>query len=194
MKKTISKFAILSIIFTLALSVNFIFAAWIGPTAPPPDNNTPLPLNVGPTDQIKNGGLGLNKLSVFGPGYFQNNLGVGITNPEQKLEVVGGVKVGEATVCTDGTIRYSDNDFQGCKAGSWVSLTEGGSGGGSGTILSGSLCGAYFTGCGGVPSRNYQCGGMNVNSGCPSGYSKKQISQSSWYGVCDAQLYSCIKE
>ena len=40
--------------------------AWTGPTSTPPNGNVAAPLNVGTTDQIKNAGLGLNSLAVFG--------------------------------------------------------------------------------------------------------------------------------
>src|SRR3989338_8063683 len=40
--------------------------AWTGPTAPPPNGNVPAPVNVGSSDQVKNAGLGVNYLAVFG--------------------------------------------------------------------------------------------------------------------------------
>jgi hypothetical protein len=40
--------------------------AWTGPTSAPPNGNVSAPINVGTTDQIKNAGLGLNSLAVFG--------------------------------------------------------------------------------------------------------------------------------
>lgn len=40
--------------------------AWSEPTAAPPGNNVAAPINVGSTDQVKNGGLGVNSLAVFG--------------------------------------------------------------------------------------------------------------------------------
>jgi hypothetical protein len=60
---------------TLALSVaTFILGtisigivyAWSGPTAAPPGGNVAAPINVGSTDQVKDGGIGVNKLAVFG--------------------------------------------------------------------------------------------------------------------------------
>ena len=44
----------------------FIALAWTGPTSAPPNGNVAAPINVGTTDQIKNGGLGLDALAVFG--------------------------------------------------------------------------------------------------------------------------------
>lgn len=40
--------------------------AWTGPAAAPPDGNVDAPLNVGSADQVKNAGLSLNALAVFG--------------------------------------------------------------------------------------------------------------------------------
>ena len=55
----------------LGLIVGTVFAsvialAWTGPTSPPPAGNVAAPLNVGTSDQIKNAGLGINSLAVFG--------------------------------------------------------------------------------------------------------------------------------
>lgn len=40
--------------------------AWTGPTSAPPNGNISPPVNVGTTDQVKNSGLALNSLAVFG--------------------------------------------------------------------------------------------------------------------------------
>ncbi len=40
--------------------------AWTGPASAPPNGNVSAPINVGTTDQVKNAGLGLNSLAVFG--------------------------------------------------------------------------------------------------------------------------------
>jgi hypothetical protein len=44
----------------------FIVLAWTGPTAPPPNGNVAAPINTGKTDQVKDAGLALNALAVFG--------------------------------------------------------------------------------------------------------------------------------
>jgi hypothetical protein len=51
-----------AVLFTTAS----VIIAWTGPTAAPPSGNVAAPLNVGTTDQIKNAGLGLDALAVFG--------------------------------------------------------------------------------------------------------------------------------
>lgn len=46
-------------------SVSVLFA-WDGPETAPPAGNTPFPVNVGDADQVKNAGLSVNALAVFG--------------------------------------------------------------------------------------------------------------------------------
>lgn len=43
-----------------------IVIAWTGPSSAPPNGNVSAPLNVGSTDQVKNAGLSVNALAVFG--------------------------------------------------------------------------------------------------------------------------------
>lgn len=49
-----------------AIFASMIVLAWTGPTSPPPNGNVAAPINVGGTDQVKNAGLALNSLAVFG--------------------------------------------------------------------------------------------------------------------------------
>lgn len=69
MRSAISAFA-LTLTGFFAGAVFFIAAslvlAWTGPTSAPPNGNVSAPINVGATDQIKNAGLGINSLAVFG--------------------------------------------------------------------------------------------------------------------------------
>lgn len=65
MSKTFS----LSFISTLValgglFAYSFSGAVWTAPTAVPPNNNTPAPLNVGPDAQVKSGNLGTNILAA----------------------------------------------------------------------------------------------------------------------------------
>ncbi|MDP6387981.1 MAG: hypothetical protein QGG63_01765 [Candidatus Pacebacteria bacterium] len=126
MKKHITKFLILTIILTAALSVNYLFAAWTGPTQAPPGGNTPTPIHTGSTPQIKEGGLSLSSLLVSGGAYFQGNVGVGVEEPTETLDISGGIKVGNTSSANAGTIRWTGADFQGYMGGDWVSLTGAG--------------------------------------------------------------------
>jgi len=130
MQKHITKFLILTIILTAALSVNYLFAAWVGPTQAPPGGNTSTPIHVGSTNQVKDGGLSLDALSVFGGGYFQGNVGVGVVVPTEALDVSGGAKIseglqiGNTTNTQAGTIRWTGADLEVYDGSAWVSLTS----------------------------------------------------------------------
>ena len=125
MQKTITKFLILTIILTAALSVNYLFAAWVGPTQAPPGGNTSTPVHVGSTNQVKEGGLSVEALSVFGSGYFQGNVGVGVVVPTQKLDIGGKIKVGnDATSPDAGTIRWTGTEFQAYNGTKWVAFAK----------------------------------------------------------------------
>ncbi|HMO41112.1 MAG TPA: hypothetical protein PKC76_13400 [Saprospiraceae bacterium] len=54
------------------------------------------------------------------------NIGMGTATPIERLDVNGGVKIGNTTSTNAGTIRWTGTDFQGRKGNEWVSLTEGG--------------------------------------------------------------------
>ncbi len=53
-------------------------------------------------------------------------VGVGTNTPEAKLDVNGGVKVGNSSATAPGTIRWTGTDFEGYNGTEWVSLTGGG--------------------------------------------------------------------
>jgi hypothetical protein len=54
--------------------------------------------------------------------------GLGTDSPTEKLTVNGAIKIGNADATGNGTIRWTGSDFEGRKAGSWVSLTSTGGG------------------------------------------------------------------
>jgi hypothetical protein len=55
-------------------------------------------------------------------------LGIGTSDPMEKLDVNGGVRFGYTTGTNAGTIRWNGNDFEGYNGYSWKSLTGGRSG------------------------------------------------------------------
>ncbi len=69
-RRTLSKIAVASSVVALALGLNVIHA-WTEPTAVPPANNASAPINVSTADQIKDGGLGVGALAVFGDALIQ---------------------------------------------------------------------------------------------------------------------------
>lgn len=56
------------------------------------------------------------------------NVGIGVYEPKAKLDVNGGIKVGNAPgACNDetrGVIRYNGGNFEGCTASGWVQLNN----------------------------------------------------------------------
>ncbi len=65
-------------------------SAWTGPTAAPPNNNTPEPINVSATSQYKTGAFGVGGiLHAYSNAYFDGNVGIGTAEPGQKLTVNG---------------------------------------------------------------------------------------------------------
>lgn len=69
---------------------SFIVLAWTGPTQAAPAGNVAAPVNVGPSDQVKNAGLSLNALTVFGNGVLTGKIGIGSSNiPAYTLDVTG---------------------------------------------------------------------------------------------------------
>ncbi len=56
-------------------------------------------------------------------------VGIGTTNPLEKLDVNGAIRIGNTPNVTpgnSGTIRFTGTDYEGYMSGSWVSLTAGG--------------------------------------------------------------------
>jgi len=65
-KASIAKlFLPLAVLTAVFWGATLVFA-YTGPSSSPPDGNVPAPLNVGDIDQIKDGGVGLGALAVFG--------------------------------------------------------------------------------------------------------------------------------
>lgn len=84
------------------------------------------------------------------------NVGIGAAPAAEKLEVSGAIVVGDAAGTADGTVKYTGSDFEGRKAGAWVSLTSGGGGGGNiGDAVTGGTTGSIlFVGSGPILSQD----------------------------------------
>jgi len=74
-----------------------------------------------------------------------NRVGIGVTAPVEKLQVNGGVTIGDTGGLNEGTLRYHNGVFEGRDSTSWVSLAgSGGGGGGSVWSITGST--VYYNG------------------------------------------------
>ncbi len=67
---------------------------------------------------------GAARLSVTPSG----NVGAGVPGPLERLEVAGGIKLGEAVNEQAGTIQWTGSDFEGYDGDTWKSLTAAGGG------------------------------------------------------------------
>ena len=87
----------------LALASN-----WYHPTAEPPNDNAPAPINVSDIDQVKSGGLSVGSLVVDGSGYVNGEVGIGTatTSGDLLLDVEGSV----------GATEYCDENGENCIA------------------------------------------------------------------------------
>ncbi len=158
-----------SVLFAIILSLGLGYAyAWTGPSGVAPANNTPPPLNEGASDQLKNAGLSLNTLAVFG------NALVG------KLQL-SDVSIEGAVCSPDGTLsRNTTGETLACVSGVW---TKGG--GYSGGILK--YGGSYLERqAGGAYEGTMPLGCVTPNSvtgscTCPAGYTARYSSQGYYY-------------
>jgi hypothetical protein len=122
-------FASLFILFIGLLAASAL-SAWSGPSASAPGSNVTAPINAGTVDQVKNAGLSINALTVFGGAYIQNKLGIATSSPAVALEVNGTVKIGNAgEVCqsvTAGSIRYNSSSakMEYCNGTVWGPFTQ----------------------------------------------------------------------
>ncbi len=100
------------IVIGLVLSAGISYAgSWVAPAGPPPGNNAQGPVNVGTTNQIKNSGLGLNSLAVFGGSLLVGDTTVGdyTTDPGTgtlKVATLQHTNSGDTHVCaqSNGTL------------------------------------------------------------------------------------------
>lgn len=96
-----------SVVLATLIAAPFVLA-WTGPTQTAPAGNVSAPINVGSTDQVKNAGLSVNALTVFGNGVLTGSLGVGSSNvPSYPLDVTGNARV-TGNVTAAGFFHSSD--------------------------------------------------------------------------------------
>jgi len=81
-----------AVALVITLGVTYAYAAWVGPTAAPPGNNTDAPINIGTTDQIKNGRLGLGSLAVFGNSAFSGYMKIGDSTTTCTTPLAGALR------------------------------------------------------------------------------------------------------
>lgn len=92
-QKSISYFSVIVIAVGAVFFANSLILAWSPPTASPPSGNVPAPLNVGTASQYKSGALGIGGVfHGYSNGIFDGNVGIGVTNPNEKLDVDGYIK------------------------------------------------------------------------------------------------------
>lgn len=96
----------------LAVGISLAHAAWTGPTQSPPEGNTPPPVNVGTTDQVKDAGLGVDVLAVYGNASVDGYLQIG-----------DSVALCDATI--EGALRYEQTAqcLQLCVSTNWQDVS-----------------------------------------------------------------------
>jgi hypothetical protein len=123
-------FSVTLLIFGATLCSTAVYS-WTGPTSTPPDGNVSAPINVGTLSQIKDGALSVNGFSNVGSSYIAGRLGVGVANPDLKLEVAGatyitgqlgvGIASPAQKVHVDGYVRATGFCINGNCATNWGS-------------------------------------------------------------------------
>lgn len=118
-EKFLSKIGIVLVTLTVALSVNYIYAAWTGPSANPPGSNAPAPINVG-GDQVKSGGLWAGSFASTGGIAAGSSITAGTTVWSPQYCFAGGASCisswpsgGGTPGGSDGQVQYNDGGLFG---------------------------------------------------------------------------------
>lgn len=102
-------YLLITVFLTLGLSISFqsLLAAWVAPTANPPNNNVDEPINKSGSLQIKSGPLYVNSGITDPTGFVAyGNAGVGTTTPYARLSITGT----NALVGTIGFVMADNNN------------------------------------------------------------------------------------
>jgi len=102
--------AVLAIVALTACS-HAVYLWGVSPS-PPPAGNVSTPLNATTTGQMKQGNLALNTTNTWANALLipYGNVGIGVSNPTQKLQVNGQIYA--SLPGTTGGIRFADNTVQ----------------------------------------------------------------------------------
>jgi hypothetical protein len=98
----LKKLALLVSVFVLSLAFGYFIFAWTEPSQTPPGGNVPTPINVGDSDQVKSGKLGVATDGIDSSygltvGNSTNRLGIksaGNSYFERNLSVMGSLGIG----------------------------------------------------------------------------------------------------
>lgn len=93
MKKQVSPKVVALVfgIIVICFAIAFYAFSWTGPTALPPDDNVPPPINTGGTGQYKSGALGIGgAFRAYSNAIIDGSVGIGTLAPSTKLEIQGG--------------------------------------------------------------------------------------------------------
>lgn len=106
LRRTFSQIALVAGVLLFSAGIQ-TFATFTPPTTSPPNANAYAPLSTGPDAQAKTGGLLLNTGGATNGLIVQfGNVGIGTTNPGQKLSVAGIVE------STSGGMKFPDGTTQ----------------------------------------------------------------------------------
>ncbi|MEK9161190.1 MAG: hypothetical protein AAB822_00325 [Patescibacteria group bacterium] len=117
-----SKFkqSFLTIAIGLALIAGISYA-WTGPTANPPANNAPAPINVSSIGQYKTGALGIGGLfRAYTNAIVDGNIGIGTEAPKNRLHIKGSnwpALFVDSSDAKGGFIGYGNNTKTGWATG-----------------------------------------------------------------------------
>jgi trimeric autotransporter adhesin len=90
---------------------------WSNPTQAPTGGNASAPINVSSTAQTKVGSLLVYGLRSFVDGIFDGKVGVGMTNPSYKLDVLGSVGATAYFYTSDKSLKTDVRPIEGALAG-----------------------------------------------------------------------------